>query len=110
MTAKCELAKLEHSPTLNTVLMVEKVLKSLNESIVKIAELKRKLPKQINHNTLKIILEYLEQSNKIAVTINGITWIHNTNPNLRSEFIEKMKSRQLEPAVKIENFKKHFKI
>lgn len=75
--------KLEHAPTLNTVLMVEEVLKNMDESVIKIAELKRKLPRQVNHNILKIILEYLEESNKIAVSIKGITWIHNTNPNLR---------------------------
>ena len=75
--------RLEHAPTLNTVIMVENVLKDMDESIVTIAELKRKLPKQVNHNTLKLILEYLEESNKIAVSIKGITWIHNTNPNLR---------------------------
>ena len=76
--------RLEHSPTLNTVLMVENTLKTMNESLITIPELKRKLPKQINHNTLKIILEYLEESNKIAVSIKGITWIHNTNPDLRN--------------------------
>ena len=75
--------RLEHAPTLNTVIMVENVLKNMDESIVTIAELKRKLPKQVNHNTLKLILEYLEESNKIAVSIRGITWIHNTNLNLR---------------------------
>lgn len=75
--------KLKHSPTLNTVLMVENTLKNMDESIITIAELKRRLPKQINHNTLKIILEYLEESNKIAVSIKGITWIHNPNLNLR---------------------------
>jgi len=77
------IAKLEHSPTLNTVLMVENTLKNMDESVITIAELKRKLPKQVNHNTLKIILEYLEESNKIAVTIKGISWIHNPNANLR---------------------------
>ena len=75
--------KLEHSPTLNTVLMVEETLKNMDESVITIAELKRRLPKQVNHNTLKVILEYLEESNKIAVSIKGITWIHNPNPNLR---------------------------
>jgi len=75
--------RLEHSPTLNTVLMVEETLKKMDNSIITIAELKRKLPKQVNHNTLKIILEYLEESNKIAVSLKGITWIHNTNENLR---------------------------
>lgn len=72
-----------HSPTLNTVIMVEKVLQNMNESVITIAELKRRLPKQINHNTLKIILEYLEKSNKIAFSLKGITWIHNTNLKLR---------------------------
>ncbi len=77
------LKQLEHTPTLNTVLMVEDVLKNMDESVITIAELKRRLPKQVNHNTLKIILEYLEESNKIVVTMRGITWVHNTNPNLR---------------------------
>ena len=75
--------KLEHSPTLNTVLMVEETLKNMDESVITIAKLKKILPKQINHNTLKVILLYLEYSNKIAVTLKGITWIHNTNPQLR---------------------------
>ena len=55
----------------------------MDESVITIAELKRRLPKQVNHNTFKIILEYLEESNKIVMTMKGITWVHNTNPNLR---------------------------
>lgn len=74
---------LEHSPTLNTVLMVENLLKNMGKSVISVADIKRKLPKKVNHNTLKTILEYLEESNKIVVTMKGITWIHNTNPNLR---------------------------
>lgn len=77
-----------HWPTLNTVIMVEKVLRKTNESLISIAELKRKLPRQVNHNTLMIILKYLEESNKIAVTLRGITWIHNTNPNLKKAIFE----------------------
>jgi len=83
--------KLEHAPTLNTVIMVENTLKNMDESITTIAELKRKLPKQVNHNTLKLILEYLEESNKIAVSIKGITWIHNTNENLRKAIAKGMR-------------------
>ena len=64
--------------------MVEDALNNMNESIITIAELKRKLPKQVNHNTLMIILDYLEKSNKIAVSLKGITWIHNTNTNMRN--------------------------
>lgn len=73
----------EHSPTLNTVIMVENTLKKIDESAITIAELKRRLPRQINHNMLRIILQYLESSNKIAVSLKGITWIQNNNPNLR---------------------------
>ena len=83
-----ERRKAEHSPTLNTVFMVEEVLKNMDESVISVAELKRKLPKQINHNTLKLILEYLEESNKIAVTMKGITWIHNANPNIKKALKE----------------------
>ncbi len=78
-----EIQHLEHSPTLNTVLMVEDTIKNMEDAVITVAELKTKLPRQVNHNTLKTILIYLEESNKIAVTIKGITWIHNANPNLR---------------------------
>ena len=83
MSKTIQIQRLEHSPTLNTILMVENILTNMDESTITIAELKRRLPKQANHNTLKIILEYLEESNKIAVSLRGITWIHNTNLNLR---------------------------
>lgn len=72
-----------HSPTLNTIIMVENTLKNIPESTISVAELKRRLPKQVNHNTLMIILEYIEKSNKIVVGLKGITWIHNMNKNLR---------------------------
>ena len=75
--------ELEHAPTLNTVLMVEDTLKNGEESVITVAELKRRVPRQVNHNTLKVILEYLEISNKIVVTMRGITWIHNPNPHLQ---------------------------
>ncbi len=77
------LEKRKTMPTLNTVIMVENTIKNSPCSVIKISEIKRALPKQINHNTLKVILEYLEKSNKIAFTSKGITWIHNDNPHLR---------------------------
>ena len=72
-----------HWPTLNTVMMVEGALEHMNESVISIAELKRRLPRQVNHITLMAILEYLEKSNKIAVTLKGITWIHHANVHLK---------------------------
>lgn len=75
--------KLEHSPTLNTVIMVEETLRNIDESVITVAELKRRLPRKVNHNKLKAILRYLEESNKIVMTVDGITWIFNSNPNMR---------------------------
>jgi len=74
-----------HSPTLNTILMVEQVLKNMEGSIITIAELKRKLPKQVNHITLKSILEYLEESNKIIVSLKGLTWLSTPSQKLKNE-------------------------
>ncbi len=70
------------SPTLNTVIMVENVIKNSKNSVITIAEIKRALPKQVNHNALMVILEYLEKSGKIAVSLKGITWLPNPNQNL----------------------------
>lgn len=83
-----KMQELEQAPNLNTVIMVENTLKNMKESVITLAQLKRKLPRQVNHNTLKIILEYLELSNKILVTMRGITWIHNPNPNLQKAIAE----------------------
>ena len=83
MTEATNYPRWEQSPTLNTVIMVEDVLKNMDESLISIAYLKKLLPKQVNHNMLKIVLEYLEESNKIAVSIKGISWIHNSNQNMQ---------------------------
>jgi hypothetical protein len=80
--------KLEHAPTLNTVYMVEESLKNAPNSVTTIPELKRLLPKQVNHQALKAILTYLEESNKIAVSLKGITWVHTTNERLRKAIVE----------------------
>lgn len=77
-----------HWPTLNTVLMVEETLKNMDESVITIAELKRKLPRQVNHNTLMIILEYLEKSGKILSGIRGISWVYTDSKILR-EWVKK---------------------
>ena len=66
--------KLSHSPTLNTVLMVESCLKTVGE-LMTVADLKRKLPKQIMHNTLMQILDYLQMSGKIIIGTKGVLWV-----------------------------------
>ena len=67
--------KLKHSPTLRTIKMVEETLKNMDESLITVAELKKILPRKVNHNTLIEILEYLEENGKIYVSVKGITWV-----------------------------------
>lgn len=81
MAQKQILKTVEHSPTLNTVLMVEKTLKDAGE-LVTIAELKRMLPKQVMHRTLITILDYLQISGKILIGTKGILWIHTERKEL----------------------------
>ena len=72
-----------HYPNLKTVLVIEKTLQEADTVISK-SELKRRLPTQIMHQTLNLILEYLEKSGKIIIGSKGITWIFNNNPKLKS--------------------------
>lgn len=69
-----EQPKAEHSPTLATVQMVEDTIRDAKE-VLSVAELKRRLPRKVNHNTLKVILAYLQESGKIEFTLNGVVWI-----------------------------------
>ena len=61
-------------PTLSTILMVEDTLKKANE-LLTIAEIKRKLPKKVMHQTLLQILDYLQVSGKILIGTKGVLWI-----------------------------------
>jgi hypothetical protein len=71
-------------------MMVENVIKNAKGPVITIPEIKRALPRQVNHSTLKVVLEYLEASGRIVVTLKGITWIHNTNTNLRQAIAKGM--------------------
>ena len=66
--------KIVHSPTLNTVMMVEDVLKEAGE-VISFAKLKRRLPKKVMHQTLIQILDYLQVSGKIIIGTKGVLWI-----------------------------------
>jgi hypothetical protein len=77
-----------HSPTLKTIRMVENILKNLDLYTIKFSDLKKQLPKQVNHNTLKEIIRYLEQSGKVYVGIDGITWIYNPSKKLAKAISE----------------------
>jgi len=70
-------------PNLNTVLMVENFLKKNRDTPIKVSELKKKLPKQVMHQTLRIILEYLFRSGKIIYGPRGVQWIYSEPEHLK---------------------------
>jgi len=70
-------------PNLNTVLMVEDFLKEHRDMPMRLSELKKRLPKQVMHQTIKIILEYLWKSGKIIYGPKGIQWIYSEPEHLR---------------------------
>ena len=79
-----------HSPTLDTVLMVEHTLQDAKE-VIKVAELKRRLPRKVMHQTLIRILDYLQESGKILITTKGVVWTYTPRDRM-----EKLKRGGLE--------------
>ncbi len=70
-----------HYPSLKTVLMVERVLQK-SSGLMRREDIKRKLPTKVMHQTLNVILKYLEDSGKIFDGRKGILWIHNPSSRL----------------------------
>ena len=66
-----------HSPTLDSVLMVEKTIQKYSQECGKY-QLWKKLPKKMMYQTFQVILEYLENSGKILIDKEGcIMWTYN---------------------------------
>ena len=80
------------SPTLQTVLMVEKFIDK-NSGEYKKTELFKKLPRKVMWQTFQIIMEYLERIYKIVYDEEGYV-VYIWNP----KFYEKIKNS---PEVKI---------
>ncbi|MBL7100662.1 MAG: hypothetical protein ISS23_01770 [Nanoarchaeota archaeon] len=85
--------KVLHYPRLDTVLNVENVIKKAKDPLSK-NEIDRRLPKKVMRTTLNLILEYLEESGKIAILKEGTIWIYN------EDLSKKLKSR-LKKAVTV---------
>lgn len=56
--------KVLHEPRLDTILMVEGAIIELKEDLTK-TQLWKKLPKKMQYQTFKRVMNYLEASNKI---------------------------------------------
>ncbi len=72
---KAATAAILHYPRLDTVLMVEDAIRKAKREKTK-TELWKSLPRQVQYQTLLVILRYLTASNKIAYSKEGkIVWI-----------------------------------
>jgi len=76
------------SPTLQTVLMVEKFINENSGEYTK-TQIFRNLPKKVMWQTFQVIMEYLESINKIAYDREGYV-VYTWNPKL----VEKYKNRK----------------
>jgi hypothetical protein len=66
-----------HYPRLDTVMMVEETIRKSAEYPNK-RQLWMQLPKKMMYQTFNLILDYLEDSGKIAIDKDGaILWTHN---------------------------------
>jgi hypothetical protein len=66
-----------HSPTLDSVRMVEKTIQKHSQEFGKY-QLWKRLPKKMMYQTFLIIINYLEESGKIMIDSDGIViWTYN---------------------------------
>jgi len=75
--------KTKRYPNLLTVLMVEDFLKNQRDIPMKVSEIKDKLPRQVMHQTLLIVLEYLWKSGKIIYGPRGVQWIFSSPEHIK---------------------------
>lgn len=73
--------KILHYPKLDSILMVEKAIQDSEDYPTRM-ELWKNLPKQMQYQTFKLILDYLEKSNKIMFEKDKIIWIFANNKKL----------------------------
>ena len=65
-----------HSPTLASVLMVEKTIEKYSQECGKY-QLWKKLPKKMMYQTFLVILDYLKESGKIFIDKDGcVIWTY----------------------------------
>lgn len=83
------------NPTLKTIRMIEDTIKNYPHSIITVAELKRNLPRQVNHNIIIEVLEYLQENLKIYMSPKGITWTDSRSEELKKLIKESISYEEL---------------
>lgn len=74
--------KILHEPQLDTILMVENAILSADDYYTR-TQLWKRLPRKIQYQTYKRILDYLEASGKIAFNTTKIIYTGANNPKLQ---------------------------
>ncbi len=73
------------SPTLDTVLMVEKTIEKHSGELNR-TEIWKKLPRKVMWQTYILVLDYLENINKIGIAKNGIL-VYLWNPKIAKKYM-----------------------
>ena len=73
------------SPTLDTVLMVEKTIVKHSGELNR-TEIWKKLPRKVMWQTYILVLDYLENINKIGIAKNGIL-VYLWNPKIAKKYM-----------------------
>ena len=73
------------SPTLETVMMIEKTIKENSGELNK-TELWKKLPRKVMWQTYSFVLDYLQEINKIGVAKNRIL-VYIWNPKIAKKYM-----------------------
>lgn len=81
-----------HDPTLATIQMVESAIKRSNTYPTRKA-LWQSLPRQVQYQTFKRIIDYLLESRKIILNDNEIVWVFADNVKLKKALAKSVRAR-----------------
>lgn len=87
METEIEKNPIARSPTLDTVLMVERTIDKYSGEFNK-TEIWRKLPRKVMWQTYTVILDYLQSINKIAISKEGII-VYIWSPEVAKRFAKR---------------------
>lgn len=81
-----------HDPTLGTIQMVEKAIRTSKNYSTKKA-LWQSLPRQVQYQTFNRIIDYLLASNKIILNNREIVWVFPDNATLKKALAKSIRVR-----------------
>ena len=80
------------SPTLDTVLMVERTIEEYSGEFNR-TELWKKLPKKVMWQTYLVVIDYLQSVNKLAIANNGVI-VYIWSPEVAKKYMNRKPIRR----------------